>query len=464
MERLTVRPSLLQRIGALLGISTYAAAPSQLPSLDDPQIEHARAMQGGQIAQMPQTRLRWYLSDLERAMQLADTGDLNEAAQLCAAMRRDGALAGILSTRTAAIVSLPRKWRGDETLVGELSGVDGDREVFDAMFPPQELSLLAADGVLLGVGVGELVPVEGRDYPVLVRLDPRWLVYRWNENRWYYRAVVGLLPITPGDGRWVLHLDGGRIAPWQSGLWYALGQAWIDKQHARLHQANWEAKLANPARAAVAPLGASESQRTGFLDRLIRWGVNTVFELPPGWDVKIIESNGRGWESFTTTIERSEREYALALAGQVVTITGGTGFANADVHKAIRADLIKATATALAMTVNTQGIPQYVWARDPANLHRAPAVQWDTTPPADQKDDAAAFGAFGEAVAKVNAALVPYGRRCDAVEMAQAFGIRIEAIEPTAAETEAPKLAPGGGANDGVSEADWEVDIGDLAA
>jgi len=74
--------SFVSRIAALLGISTYERAPSGALSLDDAQVEKARERFGGQLSPMPQTRLRWYLADLEGAMAEADVGLLNDAAQL----------------------------------------------------------------------------------------------------------------------------------------------------------------------------------------------------------------------------------------------------------------------------------------------------------------------------------------------------------------------------------------------
>jgi phage gp29-like protein len=296
------------------------------------------------------------------------------------------------------------------------------------MFPPQELALLAADGLLLGVGVGELLPVEGRDFPVFQRLDPAGLRFRWAENRWYYATIAGEIPITPGDGRWVLHCPGGRNAPWQNGLWKCVGKNYIRKEHAQLHKDNWEAKLANPARVAVAPSGATEKDHDAWFQKVMAWGINTVFGLKPGWDVKILESNGRGAESFRNTTKDCNEEFIVAVAGQTVTTDGGTGFANADVHKSIRADLIKSTADALAHTLNTQGIPVYVvTVYGEEAIGRSPTVSWDVRPPRDMVAEAQTMLTVAQAITQMVDALekAKAGASLDVAAICSKYGIPI---------------------------------------
>ncbi len=414
---------------ALLGISAYAAnTNSQLPDLDSPAVKTARKAQGGQLAPLPVSQTRWFLSDLEAATYAADAGFLDAAARLMRAARQDGIYAGVLSTRTAGLVRLAKKFRGNPEIVKALeAGHDSVRSVFDEMFPPNELALLAADGIELGVGVAEMVPVVGRSYPVMVRQNPEMLVYRWNENRWYFRSIAGLLPITPGDGRWILHTPGGRIAPWQSALWRAIGRAYINKEAAALHKANWEGKLANPARVAVSPQGAGEAQKQRWFQSVMAWGVNTVFGVTPGYDVKLLESNGRGYEAFDATMDRSDREFVIAVAGQVVTTDGGAGFQNSDIHKSIRSDLIQETAESLAYTLNTQGIPAYVVANFGEDaLETSPCVSWDVTPPKDRNSEAQSMIAVATAIAQLGAALRPYGLQPDVQSICAKFGVAID--------------------------------------
>jgi uncharacterized protein DUF935 len=391
-----------------------------------------RRMFGGQLAARPTTQVRWYQNDIERAIQQADGGLLQIAARLWRSCKRDGVFMGVLSTRTGGLVRLPKKFRGRADIVAALQlgmgdGPQGPRSVFDEMFPQAELAALAADGIGLGVAVAELVPVLGRDFPVMRRRDPEYLVYRHNENRWYYQTIAGMIPITPGDGRWILHIPGAAISPWQNGMWQAIGRAYINKEHALQYDANWQAKLANPARVAYWPQGAGEEQKRGFFQQLMAWGNNTVFGLPPGYDAKLLESNGKGSDSFERAIVRAEREMVIAIAGQSVTTDGGTGFANADIHKSIRADLIKETADGLAYTLNTQGIPVFVINRFGEDaLDESALVEWDVTPAKDLKAAADALQGIGTAILGLTEALAPYGKKVNVSELCQRFGVPIE--------------------------------------
>jgi hypothetical protein len=424
--------SLQSRLGkaaaALLGVSAYAPQRSLVgaPEIDDPQVERAREAMGGQLEMPTATRTRWMLADLETAQRAADQGDMSMVAQICRSFRRDGTISGLMHTRTAGLVALPRTFAGDPTYVAALEAPHGLRNVFDEMFPPAELARMAADGLGPGVGVGELVPVVGRDFPVLVRHEPEHLRYRWTEDRWYFNSIAGQLPITPGDGRWILHTPGGRMTPWNAAGWQSLGRSFITKEHALLHRGNFGGKLANPARVAHAPQAATDEQKLSFLRSLMAWGINTVIALPPGYKAELLESNGRGWEVYGKEIETADLEAMIYLAGQVVTTTGGTGFANADIHKTIRADLINETGITLAHTINTQGIPAFLVQRfGPAALQNPARVQWNTEPPEDREAESKALTGLGDAVDKLQAILLEHGIALDVNTLVRRFRVPI---------------------------------------
>lgn len=415
------------RIAALLGISTFAqpAERHRLLSLDDPSVVAVREAHGGQLAPISRSRIRWYLKDLERAERETDFGRLAIAAQLMRSARKDGVYSGVLSTRTNGLVRLPKRFRGNSDIVAALEkGHEETRSVFDELCPSAELALLQADGLELGVAVGELVEVEGRDHGRLVRLDPEFLYYIWSENQWYYRTIAGVIAVTPGDGRWVLHVPGGRVSPWHHGLWRAVGRAYIRKEHASFYRDNWNGKLANAARVATAPQGASEPHKEDWFNAVAAWGANTVFGITPGYEVQLLESNGRGHESFQVTIADQNEELIIAVAGQTVTTDGGVGFANADIHKSVRADLISGDAESLAHTINTQILPSWIVERFGEDALSDPAtVEWDVEPAKDRNAEALALQTASIAIKTMTEALEAHNMTLDVKELAIRFGI-----------------------------------------
>jgi hypothetical protein len=366
----------------------------------------------------PVSQTRWFLSDLEAAIISADSGNMKIPGRLARSLYRDGMIAGVFSTRCDGMVQLPKSFYGpDATLVTELS------HDFDYVFPSSELALLARDGRCLGVGVAELVQVPG-SLPVCKRLDPEFLQYRWAEDRWYYQSVHGTLPINPGDGRWILHCPGGAVQPWTHGLWQALARAYIAKEHAFFFRENYSSKLANAARVAYSPAGANDAARLSFFKQLAAWGINTVFDMPPGWEVKLLESNGRGYEVFQDTIKTANEEVIVTIAGQLVTTTGGSGFANSAIHSTIRSDLIQADADALAATINTQGIPCWANERFGAEaVDKMTCMSYDVTPPKDLQAEATAAMQMGNAVEKLNAILANEDMRVDVEKLARKYGV-----------------------------------------
>ncbi len=381
------------------------------------------------------SQTRWFQSDIEVAIHLADSGDLSMAARLSRSMRRDATYAGLLSTRSGGLMRLPKIFRGTPEVLADLDAQD-EVGLFDRVHSPKELELFAADGIALGVAIGEYVYVAGCDEPTFVRLDPEFLRYRWADNAWFYVSVAGWLRVTPGDGRWVLHMPGGYQQPWTNALWPSLGRAYVAKEHAYSYRENYSGKIANPARVAVAPEGAGEKQKKSFWDKVLGWGLNTVFGLPPGWDVRLIESNGRGYEVFSETITSANEEFMIGVAGQTVSTTGGAGFQNSDIHATIRTDLIQGDGDALAATLNIQGMRPLI-----NRLYGAGArgmVAWDTRPPADRKAEADAMSAAAAAINATNTALAPYGLRVDAKEMVTRFKIPYTVIGANTLEPGAP--------------------------
>lgn len=387
---------------------------------------------------------RWDLTDIEKAIHQSDGGNIQLAAQLCDAIKRDGIADGVLSTRTDGLVRLPLRWNsGNQTLIDIWNGKEKTKGIFSQKIPTAELVKILADGILLGVGLGQMVPVEKTDTnssnkyvdSVLQRIDPSFIQFDLNTNKIYYNAIGGRVEITPGDGTWVLYTPGGINTPWKSGKWRSLARPFIVKEHAFYNRQNYSAKFANPARVAYSPNTSTQRQRDGMLENMIQWGQNPSFVLPENWEIKLLESAGKGFEIFQNQIDNADREIMVSLTGQIVTTMGTTGFSNGSIHQAIRQDLIQASAESLAECINTQIIIPWVNFYFAELLSASPEFYWDTTPPTDLAAEADTLTKVGQAVVGVNQAVAPYNKELDLEELEKQFNLKLKtktvAVVPT---------------------------------
>jgi phage gp29-like protein len=115
----------------------------------------------------------------------------------------------------------------------------------------------------------------------------------------------------------------------------------------------------------------------------------------------------------------------------MVTTDGGSGFQNSDIHKSIRADLIKATSDALAYCINTQVLPQWTLTTyGESALAQSPTVEWDVTPPKDRNSEASSLQMTAQALDQLTVAFGKHGLIPNAQEFADRFGVSVRALTP----------------------------------
>lgn len=385
------------------------------------------------VAPLPIDRTRWLRADIEAAEHQANSGNLQRAAQIAQWCKEDLFTGGLMSTR-CSVPRLPREWRGDDEARVWLQG-EGDRPgCFDRILPPVELEELALDHLCLGVGISMFIHPEEQRYPTLVRLDNQFLRYLPGEDRWQYQGWGKVYDVCPGDSVWVLHANGA-IDPWRRGNWSGLGYDQVSEDGAGLARDGFIWKFGNPFVLAKAPTGAAEDQKLRFWSGMLDF-VMGFAGVTPGWEAELIEAKGEGRQVFTDAEARVERRAMVRIAGQIVTTTGGVGFANAEIFETIASHLVGRTGQDLATTLNHQAIPHVLaWAVRAGYLtprERELLLAYDTTPPQARKAEAEAI----EAAAKACVALEQAGFDVNRTEVKTRF--RLPASPKIAAPAPAP--------------------------
>lgn len=373
-----------RRIASKMKDPTKGPVPSYLES----DLNRIRKQNQGKLRSPRPSGFDYLLIDVMEAGELADRGQLGELAKHWRGCYRNATFQGLLSTRSAGLVSLPKIFKGSPDAVDWLQrgyGTSDDpQSAFDFICPPQELSAMVEDGVGMGVAVAQLVEIEGLDHPVLARLDPAGLEYRINENLWVYNTDFGPVAIQPGDGQWVLYTPGGRVSPWQRGVGLSTAKATTRIESALLSLDSFLYRYGLPGRHATYPEGASQDDREALQELLEDWS-NTAFTTPEGYKVDIMQLSAEGAKIFPEIVASLNDEIIMAIAGQKVSVDGGAGFSNTEIHRNIRQDLIKNDAAALADCLNTQVLPQALAAKFGTDTYGEieAYVSWNVEPPKD---------------------------------------------------------------------------------
>lgn len=378
----------------------------------------------------------WTPSQIRAAESMADGGNLRLAADLCETLLSDDRVQGVLSTRTRGLLGLklsfePGVGRQRKQAVKALE----DEQDWNVAFPEFRLAKLLDWGILLGVSLARNNWIEGRSGRLLPKLEnwhPRWLRYEWERRQWIVTVEGGERAVTRGDGEWILHTPSGDHRPWADGAWRSLSRWWLLKHYARSDIARHGEVHGSPIRVGIAPEGVTADHRKELAADLADIGRDTSMCLPPGYDLKLVEATARTWEMFRAQIDMANIAISIRLAGQNLTSEVRTGsLAAAQVHKEIRADLIRSDGENASTDLHDQALEW--WAEyNFGNRDLAPWPVWATAPPADEAEKAATRKAQCEAVKAARDAGV------DPTPLLEEFGLALANVEASPSSDSQP--------------------------
>jgi hypothetical protein len=353
-----------------------------------------------QVLTEPSVRnwLTWTPARVKLADRQADSGSLRLAAELCDAMMADDRVQGCLNVRARGLLSLDLSFeKGPGSRKSRAVKFLEAQEDWDETYPIEQLGQLNLWGIFLGVGLGQNLWTErdnkaARFIPKLDTWHPRHLRYDALHDQWYLLTQnSGEIPITPGDGKWILYTPGGVKRPWSHGVWRAVARWWLLKQYA---MDDWGLQGQNAAGTKTVTTGqpptvadgkgdVRRENRQQLADDINEMAKGGTLVLPPGFDFKVVSQAVNSYESYRAQIDCANTGIAVAINGQNLTteVSGGS-FAAAEVHKAIAGVLLASDASTLATCIHDQAL---VWwsVYNLGDKSHAPWPLWDTTPPAD---------------------------------------------------------------------------------
>ncbi len=375
--------------------------------------------------------VRQALLDLERGQFLA-------SAQLCDAFGGDDRITGVLQTRVDALCSLPLELSGRTSKRKAAKLAARAQNEWSGWFPDAELKRLLRWGLLLRLGIGELLwdtSQPGYWAPRLKVWDPRYAYWRWDTRTFWLITLDGQVEITPGDGHWVLYAPDGYARGWMGGLVRSMALMFLIRRWAIRDWARYSEVHGLPIKKAVVPADAKAEDKESFEDDLRTLGGEGVIRVAKdeqghGFDIALVEAASQSWEGFQRLIEKCDECIAVDVLGQNLTtsVKGGGSYAAANVHDRIRLDRLEADAKSLGDCLAEQVMVPwavYNWADE----RLAPRVSWSTKVPEDRASTATTLNSLGDALNKLKTA----GFNVDLAEVAKQFRIPLVEGDPVIA-------------------------------
>lgn len=396
----------------------------------------------------------WTVEQARGALYAHLIGQFNASAQLWESILGDDRVMATLGSRVAGLFGREARFKAADDSMAAKECEQAWIDWWPRLSGDSSMTELHSYGIGLGVAPGQLVWDTTRKVwgPYIRPWNARYTYYDFTIRRLVALSEDGNMPITPGDGKWVLHAPFGEYRGWIRGAIRALTEPWMLRHFAFRDMARFSEIHGIPTRVGKVPAVSEPEERAAFEAAIANLGSDTSMILPQGvdgpdgsgYEYGLVEAKDTAWEVFPGLVDRCDMSIILAILFQNLTteVKGGS-FAATDSHMDIRQSGLQFDDAAWQNTIYNQIARPFAYINF-GDADLAPRTWRDVEPRDDLKGNAAQFQAFGTAIQALSTGGVEFTDSKQVQEFAaKAFGLNN--LPDFTIKAPAPKASGGGG-------------------
>ncbi len=343
----------------------------------------------------------WTPRKIRLAERQAEAGDLSYAAAVCEWLLGDDDVAGALDARLDALFGLVPTFEPGEgrKKAQAVKALEAGEDWWES-YPESQNRLLQKWGLLLGIAPaahrweertdhgGRWLPKPRFWHPSTLRQDQQTL--EWSISNALHQRV----PVTAGDGTWVVHTPFGEDRPQMQGLWRSLAR-WVLLKHDAMGDAGKHSEQASKT-VITAPEDATRQQRIEVAEDIFNSGEDAVIALAAGFDAKQLETAANLSNIYKPLVELARTAIAIRVRGGNLSsnVEGGSRAAAESQAKQSEQPKLRFDAESFSATIHDQSL---VWWAE-YNFGDAKLAPWPKYPVEPEEDRKAKGETEGQAL------------------------------------------------------------------
>lgn len=352
----------------------------------------------------------WSIEEARGAIYSHLVGVFYASGLLCDSILGDDRVTSTLNSRASAIFGRETRFKAaDDSAAAKeclrawqewwprLSGTAAIREMFDY-------------GIMMGFSHAQIswdTTQPGLDFaPHLFPWHPVFTWYDWALRCFQAIGQDAQIPIIPGNGKWVEFAPFGSYRGWVRGAIRPVVEPWMLRHFGFRDMARFGEIHGNPTRVGYVPMVGDPTERQAFENSLSKMGANTAMIVPRGvdendglgYDYKLVEAKGDGWQVHPAQIDRCDMAIVLALLMvNLTTQVEGGSYGAAKVQMDVRSEGAQLDNQSWKRTIYNQIARPFAYLNfGDANL--APWTWWDVVGRSEYSENAKQLQAVGTGI------------------------------------------------------------------